>query len=109
MTSGLASRTRLNSFRAIVVGIVSIAFLWMVALSVSPELHASIHAHASDVAHHCGATLLASGHCQDSQATPPVTSPVFLPLLKPVRVITPTVQSPFLIVRALEHAPPVAA
>jgi hypothetical protein len=109
MMSGPASRARLNSFRSIVIGIISAGFLWMVALSVSPQLHASVHAHASDIAHQCGATLLASGNCQDSPAAPPVTSPVFLPLPTPVRVVTPTVQSPFLVVRVLEHAPPVAA
>jgi hypothetical protein len=109
MLSGSASRSRLNSLRSIVVGIVSAGFLWMVALSVSPQLHASIHAHASDVAHHCGATLLASGNCQDSPAAPPVAPPVFLPLPVPVRLVTPAVQSPFLVVRVLEHAPPVAA
>ena len=107
--SGSASAARLNSFRSLVVGIVSAGFLWMVALSVSPQLHASVHAHASDMAHHCGATLLASGNCQDSPAAPSVAAPVFLPLPAPVRVITPTVPSPFLIVRVLEHAPPVAA
>lgn len=109
MMSGSASRSRLNSFRSIVVGIVSAGFLWMVALSVSPRLHASVHADASGVAHHCGATLLASGNCQDSPAPASMAPPVFLPLPTPVRVITPTVQSPFLVVRVLEHAPPVAA
>ncbi len=107
--SGSASRTRLNSFRSIVAAVAFAGFLWMMALSVSPQLHASVHAHASDMAHNCGATLLASGNCQDSPAEPPVTSPIFLPLPTPVRVVTPTVQSPFLIVRLLEHAPPVAA
>jgi hypothetical protein len=109
MVSGSARHARLNSFRSIVAGIVSAAFLWMVALSVSPQLHASIHAHSSDMAHHCGATLLASGNCQDAPAAPPVAPPVFLPLPVAVRVVTPAVQSPFLVVRALEHAPPVAA
>jgi hypothetical protein len=107
--SGSASTARLNSFRALVAGIVSAGFLWMVALSVSPQLHASVHAHASDMTHHCGATLLASGNCQDSPVSPSFEAPVFLPLPTPVRVVTPTVQSPFLIVRVLEHAPPVAA
>jgi hypothetical protein len=109
MTSGSAPPARPNFFRSIVAGIVSAGFLWMVALSVSPQLHASVHSDASDIAHHCGATLLASGNCQDAPSTPPVASPVLLPVPTPVRVKTPTVQSPFLIVRVLEHAPPVAA
>lgn len=109
MTSGSAPPARPNFFRSIVAGIVSAGFLWMVALSVSPQLHAGVHADASDMAHHCGATLLASGNCQDAPSAPPVASPVLLPAFLPVRVGTPAVQSPFLVVRALEHAPPVAA
>ena len=109
MMSGSAARAWLNSFRSLVVAIVSAGFLWMVALSVSPQLHASVHAHASDMAHHCGATLLSSKNCQDSPAAPSVAAPVFLPLPTAVHLITPAVQSPSLIVRVLEHAPPIAA
>jgi hypothetical protein len=109
MVSGTARGARLNSFRPGVAAIVGIGFFWMVALSVSPQLHASVHTDASDMAHHCGATLLASGQCQDSTLPAPLASPVLIPALTPVRLVAPVVPSPFLVVRVLEHAPPLAA
>ena len=109
MMSGSARCDRLNLCRLIVATVVAIGFVWMIALSVSPELHASVHAEAADMAHHCGATLLASGSCQDAPAALPVASPILLPALTPMRVVISTAQAPFLVVRILEHAPPAAA
>lgn len=109
MTRGSAPATRLRFWRATVAGFVAAGFFWMIALSVSPALHASIHTDAADMTHHCGATLLASGNCQDSPAAPAIASPALLPAATPVRVISTTAPTPFLVLRVLEHAPPFAA
>ncbi len=109
MTSGSAPDNRLRFWRSTVAGFIAAGFFWMIALSVSPALHASIHNDSTDVAHHCGATLLASGSCQDSPAVAPLTPPSLLPALLSVRVISSVAPSPFLVVRVLEHAPPSAA
>ncbi len=109
MTSGSAPDNRLRFWRSTVAGFIAAGFFWMIALSVSPALHASIHTDSTDMAHHCGATLVASGNCQDSPSVAPFSAPTLLPALTPVRVITSAAQPPFLVVRVLEHAPPFAA
>jgi hypothetical protein len=95
--------------RSIIAGVVTLGFLWMVALSVSPELHASVHGHASDMTHHCGATLLAAGQCEDAPLDAPLATLALLAAPTAVRVVTPAVLAPCLGVSVLEHAPPFAA
>ena len=109
MTRGSALPRRLRFWRGAVATLTAAGFLWMIALSVSPSLHASVHADANDMAHHCGATLLASGNCENPSAAPPLIPPMFLPGLTPVRVLPTAAPSRFLVVSVLEHAPPALA
>src|SRR4029434_5384205 len=59
--------------RAVVATCVSAAFLWALALSVSPQLHQRFHTDANRVEHSCAATMIASGN-YDHAAHPPLVS-----------------------------------
>src|SRR5438094_218547 len=50
-----------NRGRLFVAACVSVAFLWALALSVSPQLHQRVHPDANRVEHNCAATIIASG------------------------------------------------
>src|SRR5207248_8710678 len=50
-----------NRGRALLAAFVSAAFLWALALSVSPQLHQRVHKDANRVEHSCAATMIASG------------------------------------------------
>ena len=47
--------------RASVAIFVSAAFLWMLVLGLSPQLHSRIHSDANRVEHTCAVTLTTSG------------------------------------------------
>jgi len=96
-----------NHGRAFVTAFVSVAFLWALALSASPQLHQRVHPDAGRVEHNCAATMIASGS-YDHAAHPPLVS-VPLPAVQfsKIPALTPCwVQSPFLGARIFEHAPP---
>jgi hypothetical protein len=83
------------------------AFLWAVAMSVSPQLHKRVHPDAKQSQHECAVTLIASGNCHHSGAAPLVTALIQavqfskIPALNPIWVV-----SPFLDASIFEHAPP---
>jgi hypothetical protein len=50
-----------NSGRTFIATCVFAAFVWALALSVSPQLHQRVHADASRAEHSCAVTAIASG------------------------------------------------
>src|SRR5690242_14782833 len=57
--------------RSFMAACLSLAFLWTLALSISPQLHERIHSDAGQAEHSCAATLIASGNYHHS-ALPPL-------------------------------------
>ena len=93
--------------RAFIATFISAAFFWALLLSVSPQLHARIHADANSGDHTCAVTLIATGN-YDHPAQPPLVS-AQLPAIhfSKIPALTPQwVESPFLGASILEHAPP---
>jgi hypothetical protein len=93
--------------RACVAVFVSAAFLWMLVLSASPQLHAGIHADANRTDHVCAITLIASGSYEHAAQPPLVSADALVPQFSEIPALTPCwVQSPFLGACIFEHAPP---
>jgi len=90
--------------------LVSVAFLWALALSASPQLHQRVHKDANRVEHNCAVTMMASGS-YDHAANPPLISAADLaPQFSKIPALIPRwVQSPFLGACIFEHAPPFRA
>ena len=98
-----------NCVRAFVAAFVSAAFLWALALSVSPQLHQRVHKDANRVEHSCAATMIASGSYNHAAHVPLVGAPVPAVHFSKIPALTPQwVESPFLGARIFEHAPPAA-
>lgn len=107
MTGG-NTRSQFHAVRSLVAAILSLAFLWTLALSVSPQLHARFHADAGQTEHRCAATLIASGHCHHAAPAPLVAGTAPIVLSSTIATLTPLwVESLFLKASVLEHAPPV--
>jgi hypothetical protein len=87
-----------------------VAFISILALSVSPQWHELLHRDAKSAQHECAITLVGSGKIQQPVHTPLVVAPTpallfaFIPALRPVWVA-----SPFIGARIFEHAPPALA
>jgi hypothetical protein len=93
--------------RACVAVFVSAAFLWMLVLSASPQLHARIHADANRTDHVCAITLIASGSYEHAAQPPLVSADALVSQFSEIPALTPCwVQSPFLGACIFEHAPP---
>jgi hypothetical protein len=93
--------------RACVAVFVSAAFLWMLVLSASPQLHARVHADANRTDHVCAITLIASGSYEHSAQPPLVSADALVSQFSEIPALTPCwVQSLFLGARIFEHAPP---
>ena len=93
--------------RACVAVFVSAAFLWMLVLSASPQLHARIHADANRTDHVCAITLIASGSYEQAAQPPLVSADALVSQFSEIPALTPCwVQSPFLGACIFEHAPP---
>jgi hypothetical protein len=93
--------------RAHVATLVSVTFLWALALSASPQLHQCVHTDATRVEHNCAATMIASGS-YDHAAHPPLVG-IRVPSihLSNIPALTPQwVEPPFLGASIFEHAPP---
>ena len=107
MTADAVTRAKYERARSIIAASLSAVFLWTLVLSVSPALHARVHAESGQAEHICAATLIASGHYEH-----PVLPPLFgaaLPVSfsSKISALTPRrVESPFLEASVLEHAPP---
>ena len=96
-----------NRARILVATVLFAAFSWTLLVSVSPQLHARIHADAHRADHVCAITLIASGSYEHG-AQPPLVI-VSLPAVQFSKIPALTscwVQSPFLGARIFEHAPP---
>jgi hypothetical protein len=93
--------------RACVAVFVSAAFLWMLVLSASPQLHARVHADANRTDHVCAITLIASGSYEHAAQPPLVSADALVSQFSEIPALTPCwVQSPFLGACIFEHAPP---
>jgi hypothetical protein len=93
--------------RACVAVFVSAAFLWILVLSASPQLHARIHADANRTDHVCAITLIASGSYEHAAQPPLVSADALVSQFSEIPALTPCwVQSPFLGACIFEHAPP---
>jgi len=96
-----------NHGRSFVATCVFAAFLWALALSVSPQLHQRVHKDAGRADHNCAATMIASGSYDHAAHVPLVSAPVPLIHFSKISALTPQwVQSPFLGASIFEHAPP---
>jgi len=90
-----------------VAALVFAAFFWTLLLSVSPQLHARIHADGNRTDHTCAVTLIATGSYD--HAAPPlvVTQPQFTPQFSEIAAPGSTWVRPlFLGAHIFEHAPP---
>ena len=98
-----------NQGRAFIAICISGAFLWALALSVSPQLHQRLHTDANRVEHNCVATMIASGSYDHVAQAPLVSAPVPVIHFSKIPALTPCwVQSSCLGARIFEHAPPAA-
>jgi hypothetical protein len=96
-----------NRGRVFLAAFVSVAFLWALALSVSPQLHQRVHKDANRVEHSCAATMIASGSYDHAVHVPLVSAPAPAVHFSKIPALTPQwVESPFLSARIFEHAPP---
>src|SRR5438046_1850548 len=94
-----------NHGRAFVATCVFAAFVWALALSVSPQLHQRVHADASRTEHNCAVTAITSGNCDHPTHPPLVSAPVPSIQFSTIPVLNPCwVQSPFLGACIFEHA-----
>jgi hypothetical protein len=97
----------LNRGRALVGAFVATAFLWTLALSVSPQLHERVHSDANRAEHTCAVTFIASGSYNYSGHVPLVSAPVPAVQFSKIPALNPLwVPSLFLRARIFEHAPP---
>lgn len=96
-----------NNGRTFIATCVFAAFVWALALSVSPQLHQRVHADASRAEHSCAVTGIASGSYEHAPQ-PPLFS-----ALQPTVEFSKTedlnsvwVQPLFLCSHVFAHAPP---
>jgi hypothetical protein len=106
MAGGAFSRLAQHSrTRSAIAGLLSIAFLCALALSVSPQLHAAVHSHAGQPEHTCVATLIAGGQYEHSAPVPVRLEAPVVSANIPIRLAPPGI-SLFLGRSVFEHAPP---
>jgi hypothetical protein len=85
----------------------SVAFLWALTLSASPQLHNRLHADANRAEHSCAVTMIAAGNYDHVSSSPLVSAPTPILQFSSVSTLNPIwVASPFLSARIFEHAPP---
>jgi hypothetical protein len=96
-----------NCARVVVAAVLFAAFSWTLLLSVSPQLHARIHADGNGADHVCAITLIASGSYEHG-AQPPLVSPPRLDVrIAASAELTSTWVKPlFLNAHIFAHAPP---
>jgi len=105
--NGSGARCNPDFSRAFIAAFVSAAFLWTLALSVSPQLHERIHPDANRIEHTCAVTFIASGSYNHSVPAPLVAAPVPAVQFSQIPALNPrSVPSPFLGASIFEHAPP---
>jgi len=93
--------------RALVATVVFAAFSWALLGSVSPQLHARIHADANQPEHVCAITLTASGSYEQAAQPPILSAAQFDIWVSATAALTPTWVRPlFLNAHLFAHAPP---
>jgi hypothetical protein len=86
------------------------AFIFGLALAVSPQLHERIHPDANQPQHECGVTLIAAGNYHHAPPPVVVVRPDLSTQISWISTLTPIwVASPFLDASIFEHAPPALA
>jgi hypothetical protein len=93
--------------RALLTVFISAAFLWALALSVSPQLHQRFHPDAGRPDHACAVTMIASGSYKHPTHSPLLILPAPTLHFSKTPALTPQwIESPFLGASIFEHAPP---
>jgi hypothetical protein len=96
-----------NHGRAFVTICVFAAFIWALALSVSPQLHQRVHADASRAEHNCAVTAIASGTYEHAGPSPLVSAPLPAVQFSEIAALTSQwVESLFLKAHIFANAPP---
>ena len=93
--------------RAFVTSLVATAFLWMLVLGVSPQLHSRVHSDANRVEHTCSVTLTTSGNYTHSPPALVIGLPIAVSEFSETPVLNPVwVQSLLFGAHIFAHAPP---
>lgn len=96
------------TMRAPVAIFLSTAFLWMLVLGVSPQLHSRVHSDADRIEHICAVTLTTSGNYTHSPPALVIGVPITFSEFSEIPVLNPVwVQSLFFGAHIFAHAPPV--
>jgi len=96
-----------NCARVVVAAILFAAFSWTLLVSVSPQLHARIHADGNRADHVCAITLIGSGSYEHTAQQPIVSAPRFDVCFSATAALTSTWVRPlFLNAHIFAHAPP---
>jgi len=93
--------------RASVAIFVSAAFLWMLVLGVSPQLHSHVHSDSNRVEHTCAVTFVTSGNYSHSAPAPVIGVPIAFSEFSEIPVLNSVwVQPPLFGAHIFAHAPP---
>ena len=93
--------------RAFIATFISAAFFWALLLSVSPQLHARIHADANRGDHACAVTLIATGNYDNAAHPPLIRVPEPSDQFSKIAALSSTwVQPLFLSAHIFANAPP---
>ena len=99
-----------NNGRAFVATCIGAAFIWALALSVSPQLHQRVHADGNRSDHACAVTLIAIGSYDHAAQSPLIDSPDLLAQFGTVSALSSMwVQPLFLKAHIFANAPPARA
>jgi hypothetical protein len=106
----MTSPGSVNCGRGLAAIFISAAFLWALALSVSPQLHDRVHPDANRVEHVCAVTFVTAGQYNHSPALVTTSAGLDEASVEIVSVVAaPLVKSAFLNASIFEHAPPALA
>jgi hypothetical protein len=93
--------------RILVASVLFAAFSWTLLVSVSPQLHARIHADGNGSDHVCAITLITSGSYEHGAQPPVITPPRLDVRIAASAELTSTWVRPlFLNAHIFAHAPP---
>jgi hypothetical protein len=96
-----------NHGRTFVATCIFAAFVWAIALSVSPQLHQRVHADGNRSDHTCAVTLIATGSYDHAAQPPLISSSDLLTQFGTVSALSSTwVQPLFLKAHIFANAPP---
>ena len=96
-----------GSARALVGALVATAFVWTLALSASPQLHARVHPDANRGEHTCAVTLIATGSYDHAAHPPLISASDFVSQFGRVRALSSIWVQPLLLrAHIFAHAPP---